>query len=387
MSEEKKQIKIEKKERKKRNRIIVNKREIELLNKYYEIDNENRIVTMPLHYEKASDLVNDKIISKDNYLFDYDELTSINEMIKRVPAMYRINIDIQIDDYEDYEPEKLIAGFNDALELNQYNYQRENKWKFLRAGILLIVGLTVLFLVAYAKLNKWFGTSDEADVYSEIFDIIGWVFIWETVTIAFLTPSELGVSSLLFRVRVGRIRFKDIDDKVLVEEVLASQTMKWENERRIEQMSKWSLLLSGIAFVAMGVLGLVTTITSLYEFYTVPDKTSAMVVSYLIIILLDLILVLLQALGGYCALARYIGKRILPKFSFVFSGIMLILIVASLILAIGDSRAVIKSLFDLAVLLLYLFGLISNIVISKRKQSLNDLISSETTDIKEEKTE
>ena len=87
-----------------KNKVIVNKREIDLLNKYYEIDNENRVVTMPLHYEKASDLINNKIISKDNYLFDYEELTAINDMIRRIPVMYKVNIDIQIDDYEDYDP-------------------------------------------------------------------------------------------------------------------------------------------------------------------------------------------------------------------------------------------------------------------------------------------
>ena len=159
--------------KKKKDKFIVNAREIELLNKYYEVDNENRIVTMPLHYDKASDLVNGKIISKDNYLFDYEELTSINDMIKRIPVMYKIKINIDIDDYEDYEPDKLLSGFNDAMELNQFNYEREKKLKFLRASLLLIVGISVLFFVGYGKINHWFGTSQEADIYSEIFDIIG----------------------------------------------------------------------------------------------------------------------------------------------------------------------------------------------------------------------
>ena len=86
-------------------------KELELLNKYYNVDTKNKNVTMLLHYDKASDLIDNRVISKDNYLFDYDELTSINNRIKRIPFIYSVDIDIQIDDYEDYDPKKMVDGF------------------------------------------------------------------------------------------------------------------------------------------------------------------------------------------------------------------------------------------------------------------------------------
>ena len=349
---------------KKKDKLIVNQREIELLNKYYEVDNENRIVTMPLHYEKASDLINEKIISKDNYLFDYDELTTINDMINRVPIMYKINIDIQIDDFEDYEPEKLLSGFNDAMELNQFNFIRENKFKFLKAGLLLVVGLIILFTVGYGKLNKWFGTSEVADVYSEIFDIFGWVFIWETVTITFLTPSELSVNSNMFKRRVLNVSISN-NEGVVASEDLNTKSRDWESERRLEKASRWSLLISGIAFIASGAVNLVGSISSIYDIY-VNYSAEVSFGAVIAVEAIQLALVVLEVLGGISALFRYMGKRYLKVYSGIFAGIAILMAVLVLLSGLGDPRMVASSLVTIAISLLYLFGYITNIVINKR---------------------
>ena len=350
--------------KKKKDKLIVNQREIELLGKYYEVDNENRIVTMPLHYDKASDLINGKIISKDNYLFDYDELTTINNMIRRVPIMYKINIDIQIDDYEDYEPEKLLSGFNDQMELNQFNYIRENKLKFLKAGMLLIVGIFILFVVGYGKINKWFGTSEVADVYSEIFDIFGWVFIWETVTITFLTPSELSVNSNMFKRRVLNVSFSN-NEGVVAQEDLGTKSREWESEKRLEKTSRWSLLISGIAFIATGLLNLVGSVSALYEIVT--ELGSEVSISGVLIVeAVELIIVTVEIFGGISALCRYMGKRYLKIYSNIFAGIAILMATYVLSTSIGNARMVASALVTIAISILYLFGYISNIVINRR---------------------
>ncbi len=348
----------------KKDKLIVNQREIELLGKYYEVDNENRIVTMPLHYDKASDLINGKIISKDNYLFDYDELTTINNMIKRVPIMYKINIDIQIDDYEDYEPEKLLSGFNDQMELNQFNYIRENKLKFLKAGMLLIVGIFILFVVGYGKINKWFGSSEIADVYSEIFDIFGWVFIWETVTITFLTPSELSVSSNMFKRRVLNVSFSN-NEGVVAQEDLGTKSREWESEKRLERASRWSLLISGIAYLATGSINLVSSVSSLYEILS-NLESGISIGSILLIEALGLAIIALEILGGISALCRYMGKRYLKIYSNVFAGITILMAILVLVTSLGSPRMIASSLVTIAISILYLFGYISNIVINRR---------------------
>ncbi len=361
-----------------KNKVIVNKREIDLLNKYYEIDNENRVVTMPLHYEKASDLINNKIISKDNYLFDYEELTAINDMIRRIPVMYKVNIDIQIDDYEDYDPKELIAGFNDAMELNQYNYQRENRLKYLKAGILLIIGVSVLFLMGYAKINGYFGDDTRASVYSEIFDIIGWVFIWEMVTVAFLTPSELGVNSNMFKLRVREVSFSDNNRNKLATESLHEKTKEWDSERRLEKASKHALLIGGVAFFSVGIIDLIDITTSfpkiieiLATFQEAGSSKGTVLASFIAMIVLSVGSILLQGSAGYLALRMYYGRKVRLIFPIIFAVILVGLSTANIVVTgLSDMGGLARRIISIVISFLYLFGVISYFVLNSKRQKV-----------------
>ena len=371
---------------KKKDKIIVNKREIDLLNKYYEIDNENRIVTMPLHYEKASDLINNKIISKDNYLFDYEELTSINDMIRRVPIMYKVNIDIQIDDYEDYDPKELLAGFNDQMELNQYNYQRENRLKYLKAGILLIIGVSILFLMGYAKINGFFGDDTRANVYSEIFDIIGWVFIWEMVTVAFLTPSELGVNSNMFKLRVREVSFSDSNKNQLAIESLYEKAKDWDSERRMEKASKHSLLIGGVAFFSIAVIDLIDMVTSFPAFiaviYAAGDAgvdQAKVIASLIYMTVLSSVVIVLQGFAGYLALRMYYGRKVRVVFPIVFSVILVGLSIANIVISSNEAgTGIVRRIISILIAILYLFGVITYMVLNKKRKKAEEIKASFT---------
>ena len=355
----------------KKYKTIVNKREIDLLNKYYEIDNENRVATMPLHYERASDLINNKIISKDNYLFDYEELTLINDMIKRIPIMYKVNIDLQIDDYEDYDPKELLAGFNDQMELNQYNFQRENRFKFLKAAILLLVGITILFTMAYAKLNGLFGSDDRASVYSEIFDIVGWVFIWEMVTVAFLTPSELGVNSNMFKLRVRKVSFSNSNREILAMEDLFDKAREWDSERRIEKASRLALLLSGVAILSLGSIDLIDLLTSLPRYLSVYEGeiTASAVFTLIGLTALTVVIPIVEIFGGISALRMYASKRVRKVFPIIFSVLLLaVLIVKISFFGIPTTNGFARNIIAIGLDLFYFFGLYSHIIIERKKR-------------------
>jgi len=355
----------------KKYKTIVNKREIDLLNKYYEIDNENRIATMPLHYEKASDLINNKIISKDNYLFDYDELTLINDMIKRIPIMYKVNIDLQIDDYEDYDSKELLAGFNDAMELNQYNYQRENRFKFLKAAILLLVGISILFTMAYAKLNGLFGSDDRASVYSEILDIIGWVFIWEMVTVAFLTPSELGVNSNMFKLRVRNVSFSNSNKEILATENLTDKAREWDSERRIEKASRLALLISGVSFLSLGSIDLIDLLTSLPSYFSVyeGEVTASAIFTLIGLTALTVVITIVEIFGGISALRMYASKRVKKVFPIIFSVLLFaVLIIKVSLFGISTTSGFARNIIAIILDLFYFFGLYSYIIIERNKR-------------------
>ena len=340
-------------------------KELELLNKYYNVDTKNKNVTMPLHYDKASDLIDNRVISKDNYLFDYDELTSINNRIKRIPFIYSVDIDIQIDDYEDYDPKKMIDGFNDALELNSFNYGRERRKKWMQAAIVLTVGLIILFITAYGKINSWFGSGRRGEVFAETLDIFGWVFIWQCVTIAFLTPSELGVNSMLFKLRVKKIAFLDINNEVVYSEETKKIYGNWENDKKMSIATRWALLISGFSLI---ILGIIRTLEFIGDFnilniesYKLAFSNVETAVLFVISFIYYTVQLIVLFFAGLFNLSLYKRKNIHKKASIVFAVLLFLVLILDIIgLIYGSSTvSITNEVVTISMILMYVFGAIT----------------------------
>lgn len=341
------------------------KRELELINKYYNVDTENKIVTMPLHYDKASDLVDNTVVSKDNFLFDYEQLTMINNRISRIPIMYNVNIEIQIDDYEDYDASKLISGFNDALELNSYNYAREKRRKWLFATITLIVGLSLLFFMAYGKINNWFGEGNRGIVFGEVFDIIGWVFIWETVTVAFLTPSELGVNSKMFKRRVKYISFHDIENTCIIKEDTTKIYNEWQEEKKLAVFTRWSLLISAIAvivFAIMDIMDSASTISSYIASGEIALEKSIYMIAFSVLIGIEAFILIT---AGILNLLLYMRKIKFRRASLIFTILIIIFIIIDIISFVFTEVRV-ERIFTLVIEILYVFGSLFTLINTRR---------------------
>lgn len=136
--------------------LFENKRQIELLEKYYNIDNENKIISIDLHYQKVSDILLTNEGNINYFLFKNEIIETVNNAIKRTPRDFKINIVFDIEDYENYNPKQIIESFNDTLELGQYSARRGKQLKNLIASILILVGIILLFFMIIGKNNNWF---------------------------------------------------------------------------------------------------------------------------------------------------------------------------------------------------------------------------------------
>lgn len=326
----------------------IREREIELLKKYYDIDEEKKVVTIPLKFDKASELIDDKIINKKNYIIDHDVLADMTSTLRRIPVGYTVNYELHINDYEDYDPKRIVDSFNDSLELNNYNLAREGRKKILMAAIFLITGLSILFGVMVAKSNKVFENIANGDVFSEVFDIFAWVFIWEFITVLFLSPSEMEVNSRLFRLRVRTVDFYDEDEKLVASIETGITYFDWEDERRLEKVAKTSLLVSGGAFIAFGFKGFFESIFDFASMMTVYNDVVAsgasgdsFIVAGLLLYGFSLIAAILEIFGGMVALAIYVGKRSkkISIFSTVFAVLLLFIIALEIFSLAADPKA------------------------------------------------
>ena len=165
-------------------------RQIELMKKRFNVDEEKKIVDLTLNYESANDVLITNLDTKVP-TFDRDKFGRIKEIISEFPIDYKVNLDITIQDYNGYEPEEMLEGFNDAVELTVYSGEKDHRKKWLQTTFLLIAGILVLFFIANGVIQNWGGiTPTAAEVLREVLDISAWVFVWQAVSLAFLTPSD-----------------------------------------------------------------------------------------------------------------------------------------------------------------------------------------------------
>lgn len=284
--------------------VSVGSRQIDLMKKHYDVDEENKIVTLTFRFEKASELLDTEIGKKDCPQFSPSVIERMKELIDTIPMNYRTEIEFDIKEYEGYDPKKIMEAFNDSLELTQYAARRTRKSKWLISTILILVGVILLFILAVGKNNSWFGEGVNQDIVTEIIDIAGWVFIWEAVSLLFLEPAEQSTFALKIRQKVVDVAFyQQGDDTPFVKESAEEIFSNWSEEGKIKRFGKACLLGSSAAFIAMSFINLM----SLYT--TLKAQSELTPLSIAIFIIFSLITISYHLLAGFGGINKYMGKE------------------------------------------------------------------------------
>ena len=339
-------------------------RRIELLSHYYRIDQEKRVVYVELRFQKATDLLEEDCGIKENPMFSSSILEKIGSIYEQIPADYFAEIEFEIEDYEGYEPASLLEKFNEALELNNYQRQKSKRKKWLQAVLLTLAGIAVLAFMGVASVHHWFGEagSESEALWIEVFDIAGWVFVWEAVTVLFLEPNPLGVLGLRILSRTSGIRFLNKGSKeVLAEENGRGIVAKWEGESALEKSSKIALLLSSTAFLAIGVGSFFSSIL-----YVLSSSWEAWKIG--LFLGFSLFSSVFDILAGASGIQRYLGRGKLRKLSLPFAIVIFLQLSAYIFLSLYlwdagfTAQAVLTTLIQAA----FVFGVITNTVKSKK---------------------
>ena len=224
-------------------------RQIEILQKYYDIDVENRVINLTLYYEKASDiLLNDITTIMDMPRFNEDVLRRISEILDTFPTEFKVNLSLQIDNYEGYKPEALLDALKDSLEMFNYAIYRDKGKRWLSAALLVFVSVCLLYIRLFAGVQAIIDTEGLA---YEMLDIIAWVFLWQAVTIMFLTPNELRQISYKLLSRLLSVAFIDKEGKSLVRVESKKLDEEWLRETKKEKTGRILMLISGTAFLTI----------------------------------------------------------------------------------------------------------------------------------------
>lgn len=307
--------------------LFENKRQIELLEKYYVVDNDKKIINIDLHYPKSSDILLNNEGNINCPLFKNEILETINNSIERTPKDYKVNIIFDIEDYENYKPKQIIESFNDTLELGQYSARRGKQLKNLIASILILVGIILLFFMIIGKNNNWFEEGIKSDIISEVIDIAAWVFIWEAVTMIFLEQPEQNKFALKIRRKVVQITMlKKGNNEPLYLENTNSIFNNWEGESKIKSVGRNCLLISSSAYLFLALFD----IYSLCKYLLANDLTIFTIATLIIFTIISSGVSILAGLGG---LFKYIGKKnILANFVRPYAIFLSIIIIINIII-------------------------------------------------------
>ncbi len=317
-------------------------REIQLLKKYYLIDEEKKMITLPLHFDKASDIIDLNFVSTGNIVIKEEILVTIGDKIKSFPSMLKVKLDLIIDDYEDYDAKKILNSLSDCLEMNSYTRTRETKYNKVIAIVFFIVGLIILAFNVTANNYELYGTGQ--NVIYELLDIVAWVFVWQATTVAFLTKSEIPLDSDAFKQNVSNIILYNKNNDVLATLDSSKEFEAWELGKKHNRLKLSTLLVAGGLMIADSILTIPEIIDIFISLPQIMEGDKEILGVYIIIASASIIATIIEILVGICALAIYLGRGKIRKLRYVFLALMF-LVLALNIFAIVTTPITLKTIF------------------------------------------
>ena len=340
----------------KRRETRMERRQIELLEKRFDVDREKRTVDIKLWYKTADEVVLSYVDSKVP-IFDRDIFNHISGIISDCPLGYHLNIDFKVDDYQNYEPNKLLESFNDGVELTHSAAHKDIRIKWTTVTFLVLAGILVL-LFMWKNIYSTLIEDTTKKLLDKIFDITGTVFIWEAVGILFLQPSLNRKVSNDMRYRVGIVTFSDKDGNVLAKEDFRDSYNSIVDESNLSRTGRYMMLFSGAAFIGLGISALIDVISEAVLAFRGEGMAIYGLTFNIMYLAISIPIALFQIFGGVAGISYYVGGSRRQKFILVFSIITILTGILLIVLSAVAGIFAISSAIGLVLSLVYLIGYI-----------------------------
>lgn len=326
------------------------RRQIEIISKYYDIDYENRIITLELHYESVDELFESDFVGKGIPSFKEDILKRISGILESFPEEFTANLKLSIDDYKGMDPKKITESLKDSLELFNYHVHHEKSYRWVEAVILALISVAILFVRKFALDNK---IIDDSVLLTEMLDITAWVFLWQGVTVLFLGQDTLNDINFKLISKLNTVSLLD-KNKNIVNSINRAEIEKdWVQISKKEKVSRKMLIIAGAVSLATGI----TNISGILQYAFVPELYSTPI---LIITLVVAILgVLIAIFGGIGAISLFREKgpfkKAVPATAFIYL-VVDVALVSVMVLSMVVSNISIKEIIAAIVALIISFG-------------------------------
>lgn len=237
-------------------------RQLDIISKYYEINEDEGTIKIELQYEKASDLFETDVVTKGTPKFKTEILARISELLESVPEIYKVDFSIKVNDYEGMKVDNVVESFKDQLEMFNFQIYKVKSGRLLSAVILTLVSVGILFVRRFL-LNQ--GIINDSVLLTEMLLIVGWVFLWEGVSILFLRSDDYRDVSFRIIDHLKSFELLDKDNKV-VSNINQDQIQKdWVKVSRTEKNARRILLIAGAMSFAIGIFTILNIIPQFFK--------------------------------------------------------------------------------------------------------------------------
>ena len=287
------------------------RRKVALLSKYHHFNTETKVFDITLSYDSPDEVLETNFSNPEYPFFKNEVLNKVEELVDRVPMEYKSNLIFEFNSIGDYSLEGIEEAFNDAMELDNYSVEKIKIKQLLTAVVLFLIGLTILFTKATLSKNSWFldSSSNAPAILDEVFDISAWVFVWEAVTIFFLSREYKDQASIFLKKRINKIIFRSKKDNFELEEEYEEIVDKWVYDPKTTRIGRYLLLIFSAGFFAIFVTGTIDFILFLFSLSEFIDmikpmakENDVLVIVMTLFIIVQVVLIILASISALTGL-------------------------------------------------------------------------------------
>lgn len=304
-------------------------RQVEVLSRYYKIDMEREVITIPFHFDKASDLFDPNIGQTKSLRLNDEIMQKISTIAEKIPLDFKIDISLSIDDYENYKPKEIIQSLKDGFELFHYAFRDSKRDSKVKFAIFCVIGIAFFGLWAWLSLYNF--SSKETVINKSILEIlyaIPCVLFWEAIYVIFWPNKSYNSINYSLIKQINSFSLFNVKQK-LVGFMNKSQFLDgWQEIRKREKFFKLSFMWIGTILLVLVVLNILALVDARHLDH---PESFHIGVANIVVACISFIAGLIACITAF---AIYMERLKIRKFSLIFTIVLITSSLADLIISI-----------------------------------------------------